>query len=138
MRTIRRFRPWRVRPAAAVAVLLLPAWGFSSGSWAQDRAASAAAVAIPRPAAAAPPARAPSAAAVARARANDDMDRLRSEIRMLTELRAAQHELTEWNRLRVEAGEPAAKLDPALCGALEDWCRALPGTFGTAREGEAP
>ena len=69
-------------------------------------------------------------AAAARARANDEMERLRMEIRVLTELRDAQEVLREWNRLRVEAGEPETVLDIELCGQLKAWCAALPGTFG--------
>ena len=69
-------------------------------------------------------------AAAARARANDEMERLRMEIRVLTELRDAQKALREWNRLRVEAGEPETVLDIELCGQLKAWCGSLPGTFG--------
>lgn len=69
-------------------------------------------------------------AAAARGRANDEMERLRMEIRVLTELRDAQEALRAWNRLRVEAGEPETVLDIELCGQLKAWCRALPGTFG--------
>lgn len=71
-------------------------------------------------------------AAAARARANDEMERLRMDIRLLTELKDAQEALRDWNRLRVQAGEPEAVLDPELCGRLKEWCAALPGTFGTA------
>ncbi|MDE0173321.1 MAG: hypothetical protein OYH76_23495 [Defluviicoccus sp.] len=124
-----------------LAALVLPAAALVAGSSAQDRAPAGdpGSVAIPPPVSVRAPsgdaAPAPTAAAAARARANDDMDRLRSEIRLLTELHAAQKALGDWNRLRVAAGEPAAKLDPALCGALAKWCRALPGTFGRGREG---
>ena len=69
-------------------------------------------------------------AAAARARANDEMERLRMEIRLLTELKEAQEALRDWNRLRVQAGEPEAVLDAELCGRLKEWCAALPGTFG--------
>ena len=74
-------------------------------------------------------------AAAAREWANDEMERLRMEIRVLTELRDAQKALREWNRLRVEAGEPETVLDIELCGQLRAWCAALPGTFGS---GAAP
>ena len=133
----------RARAAAILAVFLLPASGLAAGSWAQTGASGGNA----GPAAGSPPAAGPMAAAPApaatpaaesRGRANDDMDRLRREIRLLTELREAQKALTDWNRLRVAAGEPAAKLDPALCGSLEEWCRALPGTFGKKPEGDTP
>lgn len=132
---------WRKSPsgrscaALLLAALVLPAAALVAGSSAQDRAPAGnpGSVAIPVPSGDAAPA--PTAAAAARARANDDMERLRSEIRLLTELHAAQKALGDWNRLRVAAGEPAAKLDPALCGALAKWCRALPGTFGRGREG---
>ena len=75
-------------------------------------------------------------AAAARERANDEIERLRMEIRLLTELRDAQEALRDWNRLRVQAGEPGAVLDRELCGRLKEWCAALPGTFGASGAGE--
>ena len=124
---------WPVRAHAAIlAALLLPAIGLAAGSWAQNRPPEASPGPETNRAADNSP------AAAARARANDDMDRLRREIRLLAELHEAQRALENWNRLRVEAGEPAAQLDPALCGALSEWCRALPGTFGRGRKGDAP
>lgn len=140
----------RGHASAFLIAFLLAASGLATGSLAQDRppAGNAGSVAIPPPAAIATPsgvptpsghaAPAPTAAAAARARANDDMDRLRNDIRLLTELHAAQKALGGWNRLRAAAGEPAARLDPALCGELGRWCRALPGTFGPGREGDGP
>ena len=76
-------------------------------------------------------------AAQARARAHDANERLRSEIRVLTELRTAQFALRNWNAERRKSGEPLTALDPALCVQLKDWCAALPATFGrSAPEGE--
>ena len=124
-------RPVRAH-AAILATLFLPAMGLAAGSWAQDRPPEAS----PGPETIRAADNSPAAAA--RARANDDMDRLRREIRLLAELREAQRALENWNRLRVAAGEPAAQLDPALCGALAEWCRALPGTFGRGPEGGSP
>ena len=74
-------------------------------------------------------------AAIAREKANDELDRLRRDIRMLTELRDAQQALKGWNQLRVQGGEPGTVLDPELCGRLRAWCVALPGTFGPAQAG---
>lgn len=74
-----------------------------------------------------------SPAARVRAGAHDDMDRLRREIRVLSELHEAQKALLEWNRLRVETGEPAAVLDAEICAGMEEWCAALPATFGRGR-----
>ena len=74
-------------------------------------------------------------AAIAREKANDELDRLRREIRMLTELRDAQQALKGWNELRVQGGEPETFLDSELCGRLRAWCVALPGTFGPAEAG---
>ena len=75
-----------------------------------------------------------SPAARARARANDDLDRLRREIRLLSELHEAQKALLEWNGLRIETGEPAAVLDAEICTGMKEWCAALPATFGRRRE----
>ena len=70
------------------------------------------------------------AAEVARAAANDDLDRLRREIRLLTELRDTQEKLREWNDRRAASGEPRAVLDAELCARMKQWCAVLPGTFG--------
>lgn len=75
-------------------------------------------------------------AAKARALAHDANERLRSEIRVLTELREAQSALRDWNADRRKSGEPLAALDPGLCAQMKDWCALLPATFGrSAPEG---
>ena len=105
--------------AVGVGVMLMVMVGAASNAQAQDNPGKQ------------------SAAANARAEANDDMDRLRREIRMLTELRDTQRGLREWNELRVAAGEPRAVLDRELCAGVKQWCAVLPGTFGRQAAGGA-
>ena len=71
-------------------------------------------------------------------RAVAGMERLRAEIRVLTELAAAQAGLLAWNRVRAETGAGPAVLPASLCAeaALAPWCRMLPATFGPAAAGE--
>ena len=69
-------------------------------------------------------------AALARAQAHDAIEALRSEIRMLKELKDAQEALLRWNRLREGSGEAPASLDEALCREVGHWCDILPATFG--------
>ena len=68
------------------------------------------------------------------ARAVAGMERLRTEIGVLTGLAAAQAELLAWNRLRAKTGAGPAVLPARLCAeaALAPWCPALPATFGPA------
>ena len=76
-------------------------------------------------------------AAVARAEAHDAVEALRSEIRMLKELREAQDALLRWNRLRAGSGEAPAALDVELCREVRHWCELLPATFGRAAGGRS-
>ncbi|MDE0175750.1 MAG: hypothetical protein OYH76_19885 [Defluviicoccus sp.] len=69
-------------------------------------------------------------AAAARGQAHDAIEALRSEIRMLKELKDAQEALLRWNRLRGGSGEAPASLDEALCREVGHWCDVLPATFG--------
>ena len=69
-------------------------------------------------------------AAAARGQAHDAIEALRSEIRMLKELKDAQEALLRWNRLREGSGEAPASLDEALCREVGQWCDILPATFG--------
>lgn len=103
-----------IRGALAVTFFAMAAVGegLSAGAGAQDGAA------VETP------------AAVARAGAHDAIEALRSEIRMLNELRDAQEALLRWNRLRDRSGEPPASLDGKLCEDVRHWCAALPATFG--------
>lgn len=103
----------RIRAATAAAIAAVAiAGGMIDGAAAQEGAA------VETP------------AAVARAGAHDAIEALRSEIRMLKELRDAQEALLRWNRLRDRSGEPPASLDGTLCGDVRHWCAALPATFG--------
>ena len=70
-------------------------------------------------------------------RALAGMERLRTEIRVLTELAAAQAGLLAWNRVRAETGAGPAVLPASLCAeaAIAPWCRVLPATFGPAAAG---
>ena len=70
---------------------------------------------------------------IARAQVQDAADRLRSEIRMLTELRDAQASLQKWNAQRIATGEAPTVLDRDLCRFVEEWCAALPATFGKGK-----
>ena len=65
-------------------------------------------------------------------RAFAEMERLRSEIRVLRGLAGAQEALLMWNRERAEGGAGPAVLAGGLCAepALAVWCRSLPATFG--------
>ena len=76
-------------------------------------------------------------AALARAQAHDAIEALRSEIRMLKELKDAQEALLRWNRLRERTAEAPASLDEALCRELGHWCGVLPATFGRAVGGRS-
>ena len=76
-------------------------------------------------------------AAVARAEAHDAVEALRSEIRMLKELRDAQDALLRWNRLRAGSGEAPAALDGELCREVRHWCELLPATFGRVAGGRS-
>ena len=76
-------------------------------------------------------------AAVARAEAHDAVEALRSEIRMLKELRDAQEALLRWNRLRAGSGEAPAALDGELCREVRHWCELLPATFGLVAGGRS-
>ena len=76
-------------------------------------------------------------AAVARAEAHDAVEALRSEIRMLKELREAQDALLRWNRLRAGSGEAPAALDGELCREVRRWCELLPATFGRVAGGRS-
>ena len=76
-------------------------------------------------------------AAVARAEAHDAVEALRSEIRMLKELREAQDALLRWNRLRAGSGEAPAALDGELCREVRHWCDVLPATFGRVAGGRS-
>ena len=76
-------------------------------------------------------------AAVARAEAHDAIEALRSEIRMLKELREAQDALLRWNRLRAGSGEAPAALDGELCREVRHWCDVLPATFGRVAGGRS-
>ena len=76
-------------------------------------------------------------AAVARAEAHDAVEALRSEIRMLKELREAQDALLRWNRLRAGSGEAPAALDGELCREVRHWCELLPATFGRVAGGRS-
>ena len=76
-------------------------------------------------------------AAIARATAHDAIEALRTEIRMLKELRGAQEALLRWNRLMEGSGEEPASLDGELCEQVGVWCEVLPATFGRSR-GERP
>lgn len=76
-------------------------------------------------------------AAVARSEAHDAVEALRSEIRMLKELREAQDALLRWNRLRAGSGEAPAALDGELCREVRHWCELLPATFGRVAGGRS-
>ncbi len=76
-------------------------------------------------------------AAVARAEAHDAVEALRSEIRMLNELRDAQDALLRWNRLRAGSGEAPTALDGELCREVRHWCELLPATFGRVAGGRS-
>ena len=70
------------------------------------------------------------AAEIARAGVQDTAEKLRWEIRVLTELRDAQASLRKWNAQRIATGEAPTVLDRDLCRFVEEWCAALPATFG--------
>lgn len=65
-------------------------------------------------------------------RAWTEMERLQAEIAVLRGLAAAQAALLAFNRERAGSGGGPAVLDARLCEepALEEWCRALPASFG--------
>ena len=72
-------------------------------------------------------------------RAAVEMERLRTEIRILGGLAGAQAALEAWNRERAESGAGPEVLPARLCAerALAPWCRALPATFGADAAGAA-
>ena len=63
---------------------------------------------------------------------HEAQERLRDEIAVLRNLKAAQQQLLDWNGIRARRGAPPARLAPGLCREedMRKWCAALPATFG--------